>query len=213
MYGMNYSGKLFVDEHTNWLIDEGGFNQPKCQMSVCYKYAPYDSKLFVLYYIDDCVYWYISEELGKWFVDIIVKIFHVNLLGYTHWFMSISISQLKEYYISVCQARYDTYVVAKYIYTTIIKENSKFHKTSLTHDMIFTKEDYSTSDEQVEVFSRESNINYLSCVLSLICILYTRVDLCFVVHNLENSLSNPGKVHFEGLVHLLKYIRDKTTCD
>ena len=68
--------------------------------------------------------------------------------------MYIRISQLKEHYISVCQARYDTYVVAKDIYTAIIKENSKFHKTTLTHDLIFTKEDYSTSDEQLEVFYR-----------------------------------------------------------
>ena len=53
---MTNSGKLFVDELTNWLIDEAGFNQPKWQMYVYYKYAPYGSKLVVLSYIDDCVY-------------------------------------------------------------------------------------------------------------------------------------------------------------
>ena len=118
---MTNSGKLFVDELTNWLIDEVGFNHPKCQIYVYYKYAPYGSRLVVLSYIDDCVYWYTYEELGKWFVDIIVKILHVNLLGYAHWFTSIRISELKENYISVCQARYATYVVTKYIYTAIIK--------------------------------------------------------------------------------------------
>ena len=51
----NY-GKLFSDELTNWLIDEAGFNQSTCQMYIYYKYAPYGSKLFVLYYVDDCVY-------------------------------------------------------------------------------------------------------------------------------------------------------------
>ena len=34
---MTNSGNLFVDEITNWLIDEAVFNQPKCQMSVYYK--------------------------------------------------------------------------------------------------------------------------------------------------------------------------------
>ena len=34
------------------------------------------------------------------------------------------------------------------------------------------------------------------------------MDLCFAVHKLENSSSNPCKVKFEGLVHLLIYIRD-----
>ena len=49
------------------------------------------------------------------------------------------------------QDRYATYVVAKYLDTSTIKESSKFHKTTLPHYIIFTKEDASTSDEQVEV--------------------------------------------------------------
>ena len=36
----------------------------------------------------------------------------------------------------------------------------------------------------------------------------TRVDLSSSVHKLSKFLSKPGKVHFEGLVHLLRYIRD-----
>ena len=31
------------------------------------------------------------------------------------------------------------------------------------------------------------------------------------MHKLENYLENPGKVNFEGLVHLLRYIRDNKT--
>ena len=39
----------------------------------------------------------------------------------------------------------------------------------------------------------------------------TRVDLSFAVHKLEKFSANPGEVHFEGLVHLLRYIRDNKT--
>ena len=60
MYGMNNTGKLFSDELTNWMIYETGFNQSKCEMSLYYNYSPDYSKLVVLYYVDDCVYWYIS---------------------------------------------------------------------------------------------------------------------------------------------------------
>ena len=42
-------------------------------------------------------------------------------------------------------------------------------------------------------------------------LLYTRVDLIFAVHKLANLSSNPGKVQFEGLVYLLRYIRDNKT--
>ena len=64
-------------------------------MSIYYKYAPDGYKIVVLSYVDDCVYWYTNEDIGKWFVDTLEKIFHVNLLGFAHWFMSIRISQLK----------------------------------------------------------------------------------------------------------------------
>ena len=62
-------------------------------MSIYYKYAPDGSNIFVLYYVDDCVYWYTNEDPGKLFVDTLGKRFHVNFLGFSHWFMSIRISQ------------------------------------------------------------------------------------------------------------------------
>ena len=49
-----------------------------------YKYAPNGSKIVVLSYVDDCVYWYTNEYLGKWFVETLGKKFHVNLLGYAN---------------------------------------------------------------------------------------------------------------------------------
>ena len=94
------------------------------------------------------------------------------------------------------QSRYDTSVVAKYIYTAAIKENSNFNQTNLPHDMIFTKEDAYTRDEQVEVLSLYYIIHYRSCLGSLIYILSKIMDLCFAVQNLETFLSNTGKVHF-----------------
>ena len=77
--------------------------------------------------------------------------------------------------------------------------------------MIFTKEDVYTKDEQVEKLNREYNIHYRSCIGSLIYPLYTRVDLSFAVHKLAKFSANPGKVHFEGLIYLLRYIRDNKT--
>ena len=82
--------------------------------------------------------------------------------------MSIRISQLKDYYISDDQARYATSIVAKYLDTAIFKVSTKFYKTTLPADMVFTKEDVSTSDEQVEKLTREYNIHYRACIGSLI---------------------------------------------
>ena len=64
MYGMNNSGKLFSDELTEWSLEEVFF-QSKFQMSIYYKYAPYGTNIVVLSYVDDFVYWYTPESLGK----------------------------------------------------------------------------------------------------------------------------------------------------
>ena len=38
-------------------------------MSIYYNYEPDGTKNVVLSYVDDCIYWYTSEALGKLFVD------------------------------------------------------------------------------------------------------------------------------------------------
>ena len=83
--------------------------------------------------------------------------------------------------ISVYQARYDTYIVAKYLDTDTVKASKKFNNTTLPSDMIFTKDDTSTSDEQAEKLTGELDIHYRSCIGSLIYLLSTKVDLSFEV--------------------------------
>ena len=59
-------------------------------------------------------------------LDTLGKIFYLNFLGYAHWFMSIIIYQMKDYPISVDQAIYATYIVAKYLDTATVKAVSKY---------------------------------------------------------------------------------------
>ena len=114
---------------------------------------------------------------------------------------------MKDHSISVDHARYATSALSKYLDTAIVKSCKNIYNTIFPSDMIFTKDDTSTSDEQVENLTRELNIHYRACIVSLIYLLSTRVDLSFAVHKLEKFSANPGKVHFEGFVHILGYIR------
>ena len=86
MYGMTNYGKLFAYELTECLI-EAGFIQFQCNMSIYYKYAPDVTNIVVLSYVDDCVYWYTPEALGKWFVETLGKILSMNFMRYAHWFI------------------------------------------------------------------------------------------------------------------------------
>ena len=105
----------------------------------------------------------ISVNQARYATSIVAKYLDtatVKVLRYAHWFRSIIISQLKDHSISVNQARYFTSIVAKYLDTDTVKVSTKFYKTTLTADMILTKEDVSTSDEQVDNLNREYNIHY-----------------------------------------------------
>ena len=118
-------------------------------MSIYYNYTPDGSNFFVLYYVDDCVYWYTSKALEKLSVDTLGNISHVNFLGYAHWFMSVRIYQIKDHYISMDQDRYATSIVEENLDTYTVKAGANFYKTTLKFDMIFIKDDTSTSNEQV----------------------------------------------------------------
>ena len=94
----------------------------------------------------------------------------------------------------------------KYLNTDTVKAGTKVYKTTLPSDIIFAIADTSTSYEQVQKLTRDFNIHYRAFIGSLIYLLSTRVDLSFSVQKLEKFSSNPGKVHFEVLVHILSYI-------
>ena len=110
--------------------------------------------------------------------------------------MSIRISQMKYHSISVDWSRYATSVVAKYLDTATVKASKTFYNTTLPSDMIFTKYDTCTSDEQVEKLTREFNIHYSACIGSFVYLLSTIVDLSFSLHKLAIFSANSGKVHF-----------------
>ena len=92
-----------------------------------------------------------------------------------------------------------------------MKTSAKFYTITSKYDTMLTMDDVSTSDEQVDKLCREFNIHCRSCIGSLIYLLYTRVDVSFVVHKLEKFSSNLGKVNYEGLVHMLIYIKKYKT--
>ena len=127
-----------------------------------------EKNIVVLSYVDNCVYWYKYESPGKLFVETLGHIFHVNFLGYSHLFMSINISQIKDHSISVDKYRYTTSIVAKYLDTATIKTSTNFNETTFPSDMIFTKADASTSDERVKKLTRKFQYS----PQSLYCIIY-----------------------------------------
>ena len=103
---------------------------------------------------------------------------------------------MKDNSISVDQARYATSIVARYLDTATVKARTKFYKTTLPYDMILTKDDTYTSDEEVEKLTRSFNIHYRDFICSFIDLSSTVVEFSFAVYKLETFSENPGKLNF-----------------
>jgi hypothetical protein len=60
----------------------------------------------------------------------------------------------------------------------------------------------------VKGLETEYNVDYASCIGSLIYLSMTRCDTVFAINKLAKYSKYPGRNHFEALFHLLRYLRD-----
>ena len=71
---------------------------------------------------------------------------------------------MNKHSISLDQDRYANLIMSNYLDAATVKTSKILNKNTLTYDTIFTKEDVSRSDDQVENMTRELNIHYRICI-------------------------------------------------
>ena len=142
--------------------------------------------------MDDCIYYYTSENLGRWFVDALGKRFNVTFLGHAHWLIIIRITQNVDVSVSADQSRYFLAIVNKYLSHAMVRAIDKHHNRFLPCDMIFKKGDASEIGVQVEDLMRKYNVYYRACIGALIYLMATRIDISFPVSKLAKFSANPG---------------------
>jgi hypothetical protein len=82
-------------------------------------------------------------------------------------------------------------------------KNNRKHDTALAIDFIPTSDDCSVSELEANKLSDEFNIDFASCVGSLIYLGMTQADISYAVNKLAKYTKKPGKTHFEALIHIL----------
>jgi hypothetical protein len=80
----------------------------------------------------------------------------------------------------------------------------------LPSDFIPSTDDSSATVDEAIQLQAEYNIDFSSCIGSLIYLEQTRTDILFAVNKLAKFTRCPGVKHMEALVHLLRYLRDNT---
>jgi hypothetical protein len=82
---------------------------------------------------------------------------------------------------------------------------TRHHDAPLPSGFIATVDDCSASENESQQLSEGFNIDFASCIGLLIYLSMTRTDIIYAVNKLAKFIRKPGKVHFEALLHLLRY--------
>ncbi len=99
-------------------------------------------------------------------------------------------------------------LIKKYLENAGAPKVTRCHETPLVLDFIPTADDCSATEEEVKQLSVSYNIDYASCIGSLIYLGMTRGDIVYAINMLAKHSRKPGRIHFEALLHVLHYLCD-----
>jgi len=164
--------------------------------------------MYVLNYVDDMLYCSTDSDRLQQFEEKLKARFNLELIGQAHWYLGTRINQLANHDIQLDQSRYCASIVKKYLNSAGAPKVERAHSTPLPLDFVTTSDDCSTDEEAAKLLEKEYNVDFASCIGSLIYLGMTRCDIVYVVNKLAKFKRIPGRVHFNVLLHLLRYLRD-----
>ncbi len=208
MYGMTLSRKYWYQELQEFLI-QMGFTQSTVVRCLFHKKFSDGSQIMLLDYVDDLIYFGTKDATVKQFEEQLSARFELELMGQAHWYLSTCITQLANFDITIDQTRYCMSILKRYLETAGCPNNTRCHPTPFALDFTPSADDNSTTEEEARTLSMEYNIDFATCVGSLIYLALTKTDIIlYAVIKLAKITRNPGRKHFEAIIHLLRYLMD-----
>jgi len=208
MYGMTLSGKYWYLDLLDFLLSlrfKASKNVPCLFMLVTTK-----GKIYPLNYVDDMFYFGTDQAQMEWFENSLKQRLNLEILGHAHWYLATRINQLSNFDIVLDQCRYCLAIFKKYLDVAGAKKITTLYMTPVPSDFIPTADDCSDNEETSQRLQIEYNIDFASCIGSLIYLGMTRTDIIYSVNKLAKFTRQPGKAHFNALLQLLRYLMDNT---
>jgi hypothetical protein len=195
MYGTTLCGKYWYLDLTEYLLDTG-FQASECMRCLFIRVYPDDVRIYVLNYVDDMLYYCRDSAKLREFEEKLRACFNLELIRQAHWYLGTRIQQLANYDIELDQSRYCLSIVKKYLETAGAPKNDRRHITP-------TSDDCSSNEDEARRLAKEYSIDFAGCIGSLIYLGMMRCDIVYAVNKLAKFTREPGRNHFEALLHLL----------
>jgi len=167
MYGMTLSGKYWYLELKEFLESEGFVPSENIK---CLFIKQFDDKtiLLLLNYVDDMLYLGKNNAHISAFKRQLKQQFNLEFLGQAHWYLATQVDHLANYDIELDQIGYCQSIIRKSLDTAGCQKDNSVTTTPLPLDFVPTSGESAPDMATTEQLSREYNIDFASCIGSLI---------------------------------------------
>ena len=202
LYGLKQSGRMWYNRLSHYLLKEGYVNNSICPCVFIKKVATEFAIIAV--YVDDLNLIGTPEELMKT-VDYIKKEFEMKDLRKTKYCLGLQIEYCSNG-VLIHQSTYTEKVLKRFY----MDKSHPLSSPMVVRSLEVTKDPFRPKEENEELLGSE--VPYLSAIGALMYLAnYTRPDIAFSVNLLARYSSAPTKRHWNGIKHVLRYLRG--TCD
>ena len=180
IYSLNITAKVWNEDLTTWLItnDIIPFHQSEVDPSL-YIYRRGEELIFLIIYVDNCLYFGSSNELESKFEKEIGTRFNLETQGWSHWFLGTWLYQEEGGSYLLDQESYIMHILNCYCGKESIWGLPPMQKSPAPMDYVFTKQNQPESDlERETIKSKYKGLSMASAVNFLLyAALNTRPDI------------------------------------
>ena len=210
IYGLNIAAKVWNEDLTEWLIknEDIPFHQSEVDPSL-YIHRNGKDSIFLIIYVDDCLYFGSSKELEAKFEKKIGERFHLETQGWTHWFLGTRVYREEDGSYILDQESYIKHILNRYCGKESVWGLPPMQKTPAPVDYVYSKDNRPKNEmERQSIASKYKGLSMASAVSSLLyAALNTRPDILWITNKLAKSSCDPGLKDFEALLHVFGYLR------
>lgn len=149
--------------------------------------------LFLVLYVDD-IFLTGEDNLIEWCKKELINEFEMKYLGLLHYFLGLEVKQSKDE-VFMSQGKYTMDILkmfdmldCKSMSTTMVTNLKKLHDSNTRSDLI-------------------DSTMYKQLIGSLLYLIHTGPDICYVVNALNQFMGEPKQKHWVATKHVLKYLR------
>ena len=149
IYGTDFAHKVFSDDLTEWLLDNEEMEFLASELdSSLFIHRSGDEFVFLICYVDDCLYFGSSDQIEAKMGAMIKKKFKLELQGHAHWFLGTRIYREQDGSYIIDQETYAKHILTRYCGPDTQWGLPAMQDTPAPVEYVYTKENRPSNDEE-----------------------------------------------------------------